>query len=334
MSAKDIQLQLHTAPFLQQDLQTPRVMLDVILALVPVALASIYFFGLSALLLLLTCVIGAVGTEWFFGADPKTIKDKSALLTGILLALTLPPSLPLWMAFIGSVVAVGLGKVVWGGLGFNMFNPALVGRAFLQAAFPTAITTWVDPSKASLFSPLPGTLTMPLMKAKIDALSAATPLSKMKFGHHATSLWSLFTGNVAGSLGETSALLILLGGIYLIYRRTFDWRIPVSILATVAIFSTVLYAISPDKYPSPIFMLLSGGLLFGAIFMATDPVTCPLSPRGIWIFGIGVGVLIVLIRVFGGLPEGVMYSILLMNTVSPLIERYSQPRPFGRKKSL
>jgi electron transport complex protein RnfD len=233
------------------------------------------------------------------------------------------------MAFLGGAAGIGLGKLAWGGLGNNLFNPALVGRAFLQAAFPVAITTWAPPS--GIASIHRGNFAWPFMQAPPDAVTTATPLNLMKFGHEATAGLDLFRGSVAGSLGETSAAVILLAGLFLAYRRAFDWRIPASILVTVTAFSGVLYLVGPDRFPSPAFMLLSGGLLFGAVFMATDPVTSPVAPRGAILFGFGIGVLVVLIRVWGGLPEGVMYAILLMNAAAPLIERATQPRAFGHK---
>jgi electron transport complex protein RnfD len=222
---------------------------------------------------------------------------------------------------------MGLGKLIWGGLGNNLFNPALVGRAFLQAAFPTALTTWQPP--AGLLAIHKTNFALPLMHAQADAWSGATPLGLMKFQHQATGLGDLLRGNVAGSLGETSAAVIILCGLVLALRRTFDWRIPASILTTVIALSGALYLISAERFPTPMFMVLSGGLLFGAVFMATDPVTSPVTPRGAWIFGIGIGVLVVLIRIWGGLPEGVMYAILLMNAATPLVERAAQPRAFG-----
>jgi electron transport complex protein RnfD len=233
----------------------------------------------------------------------------------------------MWIAFLGGVAAIGLGKLIWGGLGQNLFNPALVGRAFLQAAFPTAITTWSPPQDP--WTVRPSNFAFPFLQAPPDAITSATPLGLMKFERQGTDLLDLFVGNISGSVGETSAAAILLAGIFLAARRTFDWRIPVSILATVAAFAGILHLISPDRYPSAAFMISAGGLLFGAVYMATDPVTSPLAPRGALIFGAGIGILVVLIRVWGGLPEGVMYAILLMNAASPLIERYTQPRAFG-----
>jgi len=323
-------LLVQTSPFLRQGVTTPRLMWDVLLGLIAVLVTSVVVFGLSAILVTGSAVAGAVATEWVFGrpgARGATLGDWSAVLTGLILGLTLPPGLPLWMAFLGGVVGIGLGKLIWGGLGNNLFNPALVGRAFLQAAFPIAITTWSPPQ--GVLAVRPGNFALPLMQAPPDAITTATPLNLMKFSHEPTAVLSLLWGNVSGSLGETSAVVILLCGIWMAARRTFDWRIPVSILVTVAIFSGILFAISPDRFPSPLFMLFSGGLLFGAVFMATDPVTSPLAPRGAWIFGAGIGALVVLIRVWGGLPEGVMYAILLMNAATPLIERVTQPRAFG-----
>jgi len=308
-------------------------MMDVVYALVPVTLAALWLFGSSAVLVLTASVAGAVLTEWTFSpSDRRTesLRDVTALLTGLLLGLTLPPGIPLWIAFLGGAAAIGLGKLIWGGLGQNLFNPALVGRAFLQAAFPTVITTWSDyGGPAEFFHVRLTNLALPFMHAQVDAVTTATPLNLMKFQQQATPLSSLVLGTTAGSLGETSALLIIVGGLYMWWRRSFDWRIPVSICITAAAFSGVLYGVDPSQYPSPWFTLSSGSLLFGAVYMATDPVTSPLAPKGAWIFGFGVGVLVVLIRVFGGLPEGVMYAILLMNAASPLIDNATQTRPFG-----
>jgi electron transport complex protein RnfD len=314
---------------------TPAAMRDVWIALLPATLAGLWFFGLAALLVLLASIAGAVLTEWYFTPRAEraiTLRDNSAALTGLLLGLTLPPALPLWMAFVGGAVAIGIGKLIWGGLGSNIFNPALVGRAFLLATFPIAMTTWtVHSGPADFFTLHASNLAVPFMQAPVvDTLSAATPLGQMKFEQISTPLWDLLIGNTAGSIGETSGLLLLLGGIYLFLRRDLDWRIPVGIFATAAAFSAILYAVDAEKYPSALFTLLSGGMLIGALFMATDPVTSPVTPKGAWVFAIGVGFLIVLIRVFGGFPEGVMYAILLMNAATPLIDRWTQPRVFGR----
>ncbi len=323
---RDPSLLVHTSPYLRQSVTTPGLMGDVLLALVPVLAMSVWYFGVSALVVVAAATAGAVGTEWLF-TRKGTLRDNSALLTGVILGLVLPPGMPMWMAFLGGVASIGMGKLFWGGLGHNLFNPALVGRAFLQAAFPTATTTWPLPTG------LPGirssNFAWPLMQAEVDGLTGATPLNLMKFTDE-VGLAELLRGNIAGSLGETSAAVIVLAGIYLAARRALDWRVPVAIVLSVAVFSGVLYLINSEEYPSPLFMLFSGGLLFGAVFMATDPVSSPLAPKGAWIFGIGVGVLTVLIRVWGALPEGVMYAILLMNAATPLLERIDQPRAFGR----
>lgn len=324
------ELLLKPAPFLKATITTPRLMLDVGLGLLPATAAAIYYFGLSAVLVLMATTLTAVATERLFSRRPTSISDGSAVLTGLLFGLTLPPPVPLWIAAVGSIAGIGLGKLVWGGLGNNLFNPALVGRAFVQAAFPGALTTWVAPGRP--FTELaPSTLALPFMRQSVDVVSMATPLAEMKFEHAMAPTMSLLGGDVAGSLGETSALAIAVGGAYLILRRTCDWRVPVAVGLSVMVFSAILRLSDSDRFATPWFMLLSGGLLFGAVFMATDPVTSPTVPRGAWLFGLGIGILVVLIRVFGGLPEGVMYAILLMNAATPLIERFTQPRPFGRK---
>ena len=334
MKKRDPDLLLFHAPLLRQGMTTPKAMRDVLYALAPATAASLWFFGLSAVLILGTCILGAILAEWLFAAREtrsESLRDASGLLTGLLLGLTLPPGLPLWMAFLGGFVGISLGKVIWGGLGHNLFNPALLGRAFLLATFPIAMTTWVPTTgDGGFFSIYPGNLALPFMQAQIDGITSATPLGMMKFDQVATPLADLAFGNVSGSLGETSGLLLLLGGIYLWMRRDLDWRIPVSILLTVLIFSAALGLFNAERFPAPLFSVFSGGLLLGAIYMATDPVTSPITPKGTWIFGIGVGILVMLIRVFGGLPEGVMYAILLMNAATPLINRYTQPTVFGR----
>ncbi len=334
MSRHESRLLVESGPFLRRELTTPGLMNEVTLALAPVILAAVWFFGIGALLIVIASVAGAVGTEWLFAPSrPRgaSLRDGSAVLTGILLALTLPPAVPLWMAFVGGAVGVGLGKTVFGGLGQNLFNPALVGRAFLQAAFPTAMTTWSEPTGAGgLLSIRASNLALPLMSGTVDAVSTATPLGAMKFEHAETPISLLLRGDTAGSLGETSAIIIIVCGLVLALRGTFDWRIPLAMLLSVAVLAAVPWWIKPEAFPSPWFMLTSGGLLFGAVYMATDPVTSPTAPLGAWVFGLGIGLIVVLIRLWGGLAEGVMYAILLMNSAAPLIEQATQPRGFGR----
>lgn len=288
----------------------PRIMHTVNLSLIPAAFMAVWYFKFHAFMIILTCVLTSVLTEaiWQKGRGKKiTIYDGSAILTGLLLALTLPPRLPLWMAALGAVVAISLGKQVFGGLGFNPFNPALVGRAFLIAAFSVDMTSWF----------LPG--------AGVDATASATPLQMMKATGATTSYWNLFTGNIGGSLGETSAIAIILGGAFLIYKGYVDFRIPVGYFGATAILTTIFGQ-------DPIFHLFAGGLMLGGFYMITDMVTSPITKTGRWIFGIGAGVLLVMIRLFGGYPEGVLYSILLMNMTVPLLNRYTRPRTYGEVK--
>jgi Na+-translocating ferredoxin:NAD+ oxidoreductase subunit D len=322
-----LQLRLMASPHLHAQDSTARIMWTVVATLVPVVMASVWFFGLGVLLVIGASMLGALLVERAMGPG-GAIRDGSAAITGLLLGLTLPPGFPLWMAFLGGAVAIGFGKVIFGGLGQNVFNPALVGRAFLQAAFPAAITTW-PAFEGGLLQLRGDNFAWPLMGPVTDAVTEATPLGLMKFEQTGTEIGALLFGNTGGSIGETSALLLLLCGGYLAWKRYLEWRIPVSIFATVAALSGLLWAINPERYADPLFMLLSGGLVFGAVYMATDMVTSPVTKLGAWIFGAGIGALVVLIRTWGGLPEGVMYAILLMNALVPFINRATRPRVFG-----
>lgn len=324
---REPRLDITAAPHLHAPDSTTRIMWTVVYTLLPIVALSAWFFGISALLVVATSVLACVATERITGGRGP-IRDGSATITGILLGLVLPAGMQLWMVAIGGVVSILVGKALFGGLGQNVFNPALVGRAFLQAAFPQAITTW--PQVGGEFFALRGpNFALPLMSGSApDVITQATPLGLMKFEHAGTDIGSLFLGNVGGSIGETSALLILLAGGYLAYKRYLNWRIPASIFLSVAAFAGVLHLVNPE-FPGALFMLLSGGLMLGAVYMATDMVTSPTTNRGCWIFGIGIGLLVVLIRVWGGLPEGVMYAILLMNALVPFINQATQPRVFG-----
>lgn len=321
-------LLLTAAPHLKSPDSTPKIMWNVVGSLIPIVGAAVYFFGPSAVMVLAASSAGAVLVEWVFG--PKgSLKDGSAAITGILLGLCLPAGFPLWMAFVGGAFGIAFGKLVFGGLGQNPFNPALVGRAFLQAAFPTAITTW--PSTEMEWGAWRGAnFSLPLQGGGApDVVTAATPLGLWKFEGEVTDLWKLMAGNTGGSLGETSGILILLCGAYLAARNYLNWRIPAGIFLTVFLFSEILYLVDGARFPPPFFMLFSGGLMLGAVYMATDMVTSPVTNAGCWIFAVGIGVLVVLIRVWGGLPEGVMYAILFMNAFVPFINRATQPRVFG-----
>ena len=306
----------------------PRIMWTVVAGLAPVVATSIWFFGPSAILVIGAATLGAFGVEYAAGR-PDGWRDGSAMITGLLLGLTLPASMPMWMAALGAAFGVGVGKILFGGLGSNVFNPALFGRAFLQAAFPGAITLWAAPG-SSWWQLRGDNLAIPFTSPNtVHVVTAATPLGIMKFEHHATPAWDLMLGHTNGSLGEAAGIIILLAGIWLAWRRVLDWRIPVAILVTVTVGAEIMHAIDPLRYADALFHTLSGGLLLGSVFMATDPVTCPTPPVGRWIFGVGTGVLVLLIRLWGGLPEGVMYAILLMNAATPALNRVTHPRVFG-----
>jgi electron transport complex protein RnfD len=319
------------SPHLRSRDSTPTIMWSVVGSLVPVVAFAVYYFGPSAVLVILASVVGAVGAEAAWGKR-GAVGDGSAAITGILLGLCLPAGLPLWMAVLGGAFGIGFGKLIFGGLGQNVFNPALLGRAFLQAAFPVALTTWPAVEGVSWWSLRGDNFAMPLMGAQVDAVTAATPLGLLKFEQVTTPVADLAFGTTGGSLGETGAVLILLCGGYLALRNYLNWRIPASIMITVAVFTAVLHLMDASRYPTPQFMLLSGGLMLGAMYMATDMVTSPVTHRGAWIFGAGVGFLVVVIRMWGGLAEGVMYAILIMNALVPFINRATQPRVFGTSR--
>lgn len=316
-------------PHLAERDSTPRIMWTVNVSLIPVIVAAIYYFGPSAVLVIGASLAGCLVTEWLFG-NRETLFDGSAVITGLLLGLCLPAGLPMWMAFVGGVFAIGFGKLIFGGLGQNIFNPALLGRAFLQAAFPVALTTW--PVIREHWWALRGdNLALPLMSpGEMDVLTTATPLGLMKFEQQGTELGSLMIGATGGSLGETAGLVILLCGAYLAWRNYLNWRIPISIFLTVAALATLTHWLNP-VYPGASFMLFSGGLMLGAVYMATDMVTSPVTNRGCWLYGAGIGALVVVIRLWGGLAEGVMYAILLMNAMVPFINRATQPTVFGTR---
>lgn len=339
-------LELRTAPHLHAPRSVEQIMRNVVYALLPVCAFGVYAFGLSAAALIAVVTASCLATEHLFNrlaGREGTLGDGSAAITGLLLALTLPPGFPLWMGAVGGFVAIGLGKALFGGLGQNPLNPALVGRAFVQAAFPAAISTWTPAFIEGRFSHLlPTSLAAPLMTPPAatlwqgsltpDAVSGATPLALYKFEHVTTNPLDLFTGMTSGSVGETSALLILVCGAYLAARRMLDWRIPATVLASAFLAAGVLHLIDAQRYPDPLFMLLSGGLMLGAVFMATDMVGSPMTPLGVWLYGALIGVLTIMIRLFGGLPEGVMYAILLGNAATPLIEAATQPRVYGASR--
>jgi len=326
-------LEIGSSPHITSGASVDAIMRNVVYALLPVSAFAVYAFGLAAALSLATALASCVATEYAIcraTGRPVTTGDWSVAITGLLYGLTLPPALPLWMVALGGIFAVAVGKALFGGLGYNAFNPALVGRAFLQAAFPQAMTHWTVPFGAERFSELPSSLlALPFAKPVYDAVSAATPLARMKFESVQAASPDLLWGLTSGSIGETGFVLIFLGGAYLAARNMLNWRIPASIMLTAALLSWLLMQVDPVAYPRPAFTLFAGGLALGAVFMATDMVASPITNAGCWLYGILIGVLIVVIRFWGGMPEGVMYAILLANAVSPHIDRLIQPRVFG-----
>ncbi len=301
---------------------TTKIMYTVCITLMPALAVSVWMFGWEALRVIALTAVFTVGIEALISRiAPYKINfmDGSSLLTGILLAMNVPSNAPWWMLLIGSLVAVILGKQVFGGLGQNIFNPALVARVFLLISFPVAMTSW----------PLPG--------MAIDAATGATPLGILKtegVGALATtSLADLAIGQMGGSLGEMSALALLIGALYLLYKRYITWEIPILFIAVVFVFTGIFYLIDPNQYASPVFHILTGGVFLGAFFMATDMVTSPLTFKGRVIFGIGCGLFTAIIRLFGSYPEGVSFAILLMNGVVPLLDKYFPDKKFGMVKN-
>ena len=314
---------LSSSPHAHANSSVPRIMLDVILALMPTTFAGLWFFGMPALWTILTCVATCVATEALCRLAMKresTVGDFSAVLTGLLLALNLPAGLPLWMAVVGSVFAITVAKQVFGGLGMNPFNPALAARAFMLISFTGPMTTWLK-----LLSRCGSCCCE--AAAGVDAMTTATPLAFIKAGSLAEvpSVWNLLVGNMPGCIGEVSSLALALGAAYLLWRKVITWHIPVSFLATVAV-----YALISGRAPAHV-EILTGGVMIGACFMATDYVTSPITAKGKLVFGFGCGLLCMLIRQFGGYPEGCSFAILIMNAVCPLINRWTQPKPFGAK---
>jgi len=292
------------------------IMLHVLIALAPAAASALFFFGLAALEVMVLCTVGCVAVEeiWNKCAGRKpTWKDGSAALTGLLLAMNLSAGAPWWICLLGALLAIGLGKQIFGGLGFNPFNPALVARVALLIGFPQLMTSWVVPQAGKFMA--------------CDALTGATPLGAS--GAAVASIHNLFIGNVGGCLGETSAIALIIGGVYLLMKKLIKWQVPVAFIGTVALISAVVHFFNPEMTQPPLYHILAGGLLIGAFFMATDMVTSPMTANGALIFGCGCGLITSVIRIWGGYPEGVSFSILFMNALTPLIDRSTIGKPFG-----
>ena len=303
-------------------------MYGVLIALVPTFIFSIVFFGLGAILVTLTSVVACLVFEYviqkYLMKQRPTIWDGSAIITGVLLAFNLPSSLPLWIVVIGALVAIGIGKMSFGGLGNNIFNPALVGRVFLLISFPVQMTTWPVPNGFATADAVTGATPLALVKEAVkNGQAVGDALSSAGF-----STGNLILGNMGGSLGEVAAIGLLLGFAYMLIRKIISWHIPVAIFATVIVFSGILNLADPAQFAGPVFHLFTGGLMLGAIFMATDYVTSPMTHKGMLIYGVGIGLLTVIIRVFGAYPEGMSFAILIMNGFTPLINRYCKPRRF------
>ncbi len=309
-----------------------KLMYGVILALLPALAVSVYFFGIGALVVTAVSIISCIGFEYliqkFLMKTEPTISDGSAAVTGLLLAFNLPSNLPVWIIIIGALVSIGVGKMSFGGLGNNPFNPALVGRVFMLISFPVQMTSWPEPVAART--------------QYTDAVTGATPLDVMKEGiadgvpvsqlmGEVPGYLDLFIGRMGGCIGEISAAALILGGIYLLVRKIISWHIPVSIIATIAVFTGILWGANPEANADPVFHILTGGILLGAIFMATDYATSPMTAKGMWIYGVGIGIITVTIRVWGAYPEGMSFAILIMNAFVPVINKYVKPKRFGEE---
>lgn len=312
-------------------------MIDVAIGLVPAMAAAGYYFRFHAAILISTCVLSCVAAEWLCDRvrkKPSSLDDFSAVVTGIILALSLPPRLPIWAAVVGSAFSIAIGKMAFGGLGANIFNPAMVGRTFLSVSFGVLMTSWTVP--ATMDPAMPAIA----QENALNVRTQATPLAWSKLAikndlgadiYGEQQFAATVTGEIGGCLGETSVIALLIGGLYLLIRRTISFHIPSAVLAAAFAFASIAYFVDSYVYVQPFFHLTSGGLLLCAFFIATDPVTAPLTRRGMWLFGIGVGTITMLIRIVGEYPEGVMFSVLLMNAVTPLIDRLFRRIPAGGK---
>jgi len=328
----DQKIVISASPHVHTDRTSKKLMYDVVIALVPAFLVSLYVFGLGALIVTSVAIISCIVFEYliqkFILKTEITILDGSALITGILLAFNVPSNLPIWMIIVGSLVAIGIAKLSFGGLGYNIFNPALVGRVFLLVCFPVQMTLWPSPviNNTTIVDAVTGETTLGIIKeGLLYGETMTTIASKIP------STLDLLLGITGGSIGEMSALALLIGGIYLIIRRVITWHIPVTVLVTMFVFTGIYWLVDSEMYVNPLIHILSGGALLGAFFMATDLVTSPMTKKGMVIFAIGIGIITVVIRFYGAYPEGISFAILIMNAFVPLINSYFKPRRFGSK---
>lgn len=322
-------LTVSPSPHIHTGDSTQKIMYRVVYAMIPALLWSVFVFGLDALRVTLIAVVACLAFEYVIQKYLMKIKpmitDGSALVTGILLAFNVPSNIPWWIIVIGALAAIGVGKLSFGGLGSNIFNPALVGRVFLLISFPVQMTSWPVNNRSG-----------------IDAVTSATPLGIIKEGitngtpiseisQNLPSTVEMLFGEIGGSLGEISALLLILGGLYMLFTKVITWHIPVSIIVSVGLIAGIFWMVNPELYVNPVYHILTGGLMLGAIFMATDMVSSPMNPKGQLIYGVGIGLITISIRLFGAYPEGISFAILIMNAFTPLINTYVKPKRFGGK---
>lgn len=325
-------MRVSPSPHQYSDASVSKIMFGVVIALIPAQAASIYYFGIGSVIVSLVAIVACVGFEWliqkYLMKVKPSISDGSAVLTGLLLAFNVPTNLPVHMIIIGSFIAIAVGKLSFGGLGQNPFNPALVGRVFLLISFPVEMTTWPKPliNRIAYLDAESGATPLAIVK---EAIKNGTPFSEIDIPGNL----DLFLGNLGGSAGEISALALLIGGIYMIWRKIITWHIPVITLASIAFFAGIFHLADSDKFADPVFHLLTGGAMLGAIFMATDMVTSPMSVKGQIIFATGIGFITIIIRAFGAYPEGVSFAILIMNAFVPLLNSSFKPKKFGEVKS-
>jgi len=318
------------SPHTKGDDSIPKIMWGVVIALVPVIIMSAVFFGLHSLKIMVVAVVACLLFEYtiqkFILKVPTTVRDGSAIITGLLLAFNLPAGLPVWLVVLGALVAIGIAKLSFGGLGQNPFNPALVGRVFLLISFPVQMTTWT--ANITVTDTFTGATPLMLLK---EGVKSGKSLATIAGDSQMPGYFDMFWGNMSGSLGEISAIAILLGGTYLLWKKIITWHIPVAVLGSIFIFEGLLWLIAPERFMDPIFHLITGGVMLGAVFMATDLTTSPMTPIGKIIFGVGIGVITMCIRNFGAYPEGISFAILIMNGFTPLINAKVKPKRFGGK---